>query len=163
MVRGLDYYTGTTFEFVHELLGAQSGIGGGGRYDGLMEQLGGQSLSGIGFGLGVDRALLAAEAEGVIGSDEFVSDLFIIPLGEGAKLQALTIASSLRLKGKVVEIAFGDRALKGAMKGADKSGATYVIVLGESEISTGSVELKEMKTGASTSVKIDSLFEALEK
>jgi histidyl-tRNA synthetase len=163
MVRGLDYYTGTTFEFVHELLGAQSGIGGGGRYDGLMEQLGGQSLSGIGFGLGVDRALLAAEAEGVIGSDAFVSDLFIIPLGEGAKLQALTIASSLRLKGKVVEIAFGDRALKGAMKGADKSGATYVIVLGESEISTGSVELKEMKTGASTSVKIDSLFEALEK
>jgi histidyl-tRNA synthetase len=163
MVRGLDYYTGTTFEFVHELLGAQSGIGGGGRYDGLMEQLGGQSLSGIGFGLGVDRALLAAEAEGVIGSDAFVSDLFIIPLGEGAKLQALTIASSLRLKGKVVEIAFGDRALKGAMKGADKSGATYVIVLGESEISSGSVELKEMKTGASTSVKIDSLFEALEK
>lgn len=163
MVRGLDYYTGTTFEFVHELLGAQSGIGGGGRYDGLMEQLGGQSLSGIGFGLGVDRALLAAEAEGVIGPDAFVSDLFIIPLGEAAKVQALSIASSLRLKGKTVEIAFGDRALKGAMKGADKSGATYVIVLGESEISSGTVELKEMKTGASTSVKIDSLFEALEK
>ena len=163
MVRGLDYYTGTTFEFVHELLGAQSGIGGGGRYDGLMEQLGGQSLSGIGFGLGVDRALLAAEAEGVIGSDAFVSDLFIIPLGEAAKVQALTIASSLRLMGKTVEIAFGDRALKGAMKGADKSGATYVIVIGDSEISSGTVELKEMKTGGSTSVKIDSLFEALEK
>jgi len=163
MVRGLDYYTGTTFEFVHELLGAQSGIGGGGRYDGLMEQLGGQSLSGIGFGLGVDRALLAAEAEGVIGADAFVSDLFIIPLGEAAKVQALTLASSLRLKGKTVEIAFGDRALKGAMKGADKSGATYVIVIGDSEISSGTVELKEMKTGASTSVKIDSLFEALEK
>jgi histidyl-tRNA synthetase len=163
MVRGLDYYTGTTFEFVHELLGAQSGIGGGGRYDGLMEQLGGQSLSGIGFGLGVDRALLAAEAEGVIGSDAFVSDLFIIPLGEAAKVQALTIASSLRLKGKTVEIAFGDRALKGAMKGADKSGATYVIVIGDSEISSGMVELKEMKTGGSTSVKIESLIEALEK
>jgi len=163
MVRGLDYYTGTTFEFVHELLGAQSGIGGGGRYDGLMEQLGGQSLSGIGFGLGVDRALLAAEAEGVIGEDAFVSDLFIIPLGEGAKLQALTIAQELRNRGKRVEIAFGDRALKGAMKCADKSGATYVIVLGESEISSGTVELKEMKTGSSTSVKIDSLFKALEK
>lgn len=163
MVRGLDYYTGTTFEFVHELLGAQSGIGGGGRYDGLMEQLGGQSLSGIGFGLGVDRALLAAEAEGVIRDDAFVSDLFIIPLGEAAKVQALTLASSLRSKGKTVEIAFGDRALKGAMKGADKSGATYVIVIGDSEISSGTVELKEMKTGASTSVKIDSLFEALEK
>jgi len=163
MVRGLDYYTGTTFEFVHELLGAQSGIGGGGRYDGLMEQLGGQSLSGIGFGLGVDRALLAAEAEGVIGSDAFVSDLFIIPLGESAKVRALTIASELRAKGKKVEIAFGDRALKGAMKGADKSGAMHVIVLGESEISTETVLLKEMKSGAETSVKIDSLFEALEK
>ena len=163
MVRGLDYYTGTTFEFVHELLGAQSGIGGGGRYDGLMEQLGGQSLSGIGFGLGVDRALLAAEAEGVIGSDSFVSDLFIIPLGENAKLQALTIASALRARGKKVEIAFGDRALKGAMKGADKSGAMHVIVVGDSEISSGTVLLKEMKSGAETSVKIDSLFEALEK
>ena len=163
MVRGLDYYTGTTFEFVHELLGAQSGIGGGGRYDGLMEQLGGQSLSGIGFGLGVDRALLAAEAEGVIGSDSYVSDLFIIPLGETAKLQALTIASALRARGKKVEIAFGDRALKGAMKGADKSGAMHVIVVGDSEISSGTVLLKEMKSGAETSVKIDSLFEALEK
>jgi histidyl-tRNA synthetase len=163
MVRGLDYYTGTTFEFVHELLGAQSGIGGGGRYDGLMEQLGGQSLSGIGFGLGVDRALLAAEAEGVIGSDSFVSDLFIIPLGETAKLQAFTIASALRARGKKVEIAFGDRALKGAMKGADKSGAMHVIVLGDSEISSGTVLLKDMKSGAETSVKIDSLFEALEK
>lgn len=166
MVRGLDYYTGTTFEFVHDLLGAQSGIGGGGRYDGLMEQLGGQALSGIGFGLGVDRALLAAEAEGVIQEDAFVSDLFIIPLGEVAKLQALVIAAELRSKGQVVEIAFGDRALKGAMKGADKSGARYVIVLGESEINSGTVELKEMKSGSSTSVKIDSLhqaFQALEK
>jgi len=161
MVRGLDYYTGTTFEFVHELLGAQSGIGGGGRYDGLMEQLGGQSFSGIGFGLGVDRALLAAEAEGVIGNDAFVSDLFIIPLGDAAKVKALTLASNLRANGKTVEIAFGDRALKGAMKGADKSGATYVIVLGESEISSGTVELKEMKSGHTLSVKIDSLLEAL--
>ncbi len=163
MVRGLDYYTGTTFEFVHELLGAQSGIGGGGRYDGLMEQLGGQSLSGIGFGLGVDRALLAAEAEGVIGDDAFVSDLFIIPLGENAKTHALTMAASLRAKGKKVEIAFGDRALKGAMKGADKSGATHVVVLGDAEISSGTALLKEMKSGIETSVKIGSLFEALEK
>jgi histidyl-tRNA synthetase len=163
MVRGLDYYTGTTFEFVHDLLGAQSGIGGGGRYDGLMEQLGGQSLSGIGFGLGVDRALLAAEAEGVIEPDAFVSDLFIIPIGESAKLQALMIASDLRAKGKRVEIAFGDRALKGAMKGADKSGAIHVVVLGEAEIASGTVELKEMKSGTETSVKIGSLSEALEK
>ena len=161
MVRGLDYYTGTTFEFVHELLGAQSGIGGGGRYDGLMAELGGQSLSGIGFGLGVDRALLAAEAEGVINENSFVSDLFIIPLGDVAKEMAMKIASQLRNAGKSVEIAFGDRALKGAMKGADKSGARYVIVLGESEISSATVELKEMKTGATSSVKIDSLISAI--
>jgi len=163
MVRGLDYYTGTTFEFVHELLGAQSGIGGGGRYDGLMAELGGQSLSGIGFGLGVDRALLAAEAEGIINEDLFVSDLFIIPLGEDAKVKALSLASELRSQGKNVEIAFGDRALKGAMKGADKSGARYVIVLGDSEISSGTLELKEMKTGATSSVKIEALLTALSK
>ena len=161
MVRGLDYYTGTTFEFVHELLGAQSGIGGGGRYDGLMAELGGQSLSGIGFGLGVDRALLAAEAEGVINENSFVSDLFIIPLGDAAKEMAMKIASDLRSANKSVEIAFGDRALKGAMKGADKSGARYVIVLGDSEISSTTVELKEMKTGATSSVKIDSLISAI--
>ena len=161
MVRGLDYYTGTTFEFVHELLGAQSGIGGGGRYDGLMAELGGQSLSGIGFGLGVDRALLAAEAEGVINENAFVSDLFIIPLGDVAKEMAMKIAGELRAAGKSIEIAFGDRALKGAMKGADKSGARYVIVLGESEISSATVELKEMKTGTTSSVKIASLINAI--
>ena len=161
MVRGLDYYTGTTFEFVHELLGAQSGIGGGGRYDGLMAELGGQSLSGIGFGLGVDRALLAAEAEGVINENAFVSDLFIIPLGDTAKEMAMKIAGELRSAGKSVEIAFGDRALKGSMKGADKSGARYVIVLGDSEISSAMVELKEMKTGATSSVTIASLLKAI--
>ena len=161
MVLGLDYYTGTTFEFVHELLGAQSGIGGGGRYDGLMSELGGQELSGIGFGLGVDRALLAAEAEEVIDIQSFVSDLFIIPLGEAAKQKALTIAATIRTAGKTVEIAFGDRALKGAMKGADKSGARYVVVLGDSEMASATVELKEMKSGATSSVKIDSLISAL--
>ena len=161
MVRGLDYYTGTTFEFVHELLGAQSGIGGGGRYDGLMHELGGQELSGIGFGLGVDRALLAAEAEGVISADGFVSDLFIIPLGDSAMVKALGLAMQLRNAGKVVEIAFGERALKGAMKAADKSGARYVVVLGDNEIATKSVELKNMNSGVSTSVTIDSLINAL--
>ena len=157
MVRGLDYYTGTTFEFIHEDLGAQSGIGGGGRYDGLMEILGGQSLSGIGFGLGVDRALLAARAEGVLKEDQFSSDLFIIPLGEDAKSMALTMASDLRAEGVRTEIAFGDRALKGAMKAADKSGSRYVIVLGESEIASGSVEIKRMSDGSSSSVKIAEL------
>ena len=161
MVRGLDYYTGTTFEFIHEGLGAQSGIGGGGRYDGLMEILGGQALSGIGFGLGVDRALLAAQAEGVLVENQFSSDLFIIPLGDKQKSVALSLAAQLRLSGIRTEIAFGDRALKGAMKAADKSGSRYVIVLGDSEVASGEVELKRMSDGLTSSVKIEELQKAL--
>jgi histidyl-tRNA synthetase len=161
MVRGLDYYTGTTFEFIHEGLGAQSGIGGGGRYDGLMEILGGQALSGIGFGLGVDRALLAAQAEGVLVENQFSSDLFIIPLGDNQKSIALSLAAQLRLSGIRTEISFGDRALKGAMKAADKSGSRYVIVLGDSEVASGTVELKRMSDGSTSSVKIEELQKAL--
>ena len=161
MVRGLDYYTGTTFEFIHEDLGAQSGIGGGGRYDGLMETLGGADLSGIGFGLGVDRILLAAEAEGVLVENQFASDLFIIPLGHPAKEMALSVAQDLRQSGFKVEIAFGDRALKGAMKAADKSGSAFAIVLGETELSSGAVELRRMKDGELSSVKISDLGKAL--
>ena len=161
MVRGLDYYTGTTFEFIHEDLGAQSGIGGGGRYDGLMETLGGADLSGIGFGLGVDRILLAAEAEDVLVENQFASDLFIIPLGHPAKEMALSVAQDLRQSGFKVEIAFGDRALKGAMKAADKSGSAFAIVLGETELTSGTVELKRMKDGELSSVKISDLGKAL--
>jgi len=161
MVRGLDYYTGTTFEFVHSDLGAQSGIGGGGRYDGLMEILGGQLLSGIGFGLGVDRALLAAIAEKSLPAQDFTSDLFLIPLGESAMQVALTTAQVLRDAGIRTEIAFGDRALKGAMKAADKSGARYVVVLGDSELSSGDVDLKRMSDGVITSVKITQLRDQL--
>ena len=157
MVRGLDYYTGTTFEFVHEDLGAQSGIGGGGRYDGLMEVLGGQALSGIGFGLGVDRALLAAIAENTLPVASFTSDLFVIPLGESMKGFALSLASQLRQSGITVELAFGDRALKGAMKAADKSGARYALVVGENERDSGLVELKRMSDGQLISVKISEL------
>ena len=162
MVRGLDYYTGTTFEFVHELLGAQSGIGGGGRYDGLMSELGGQELSGIGFGLGIDRCVLAADAEGISFDQEFTSDLFIIPLGDESKTSALTIAQQLRSAGLRVEISFGDRALKGSMKAADKSGAAFVIVLGDSEIASGTVEVKEMSTGKTSSVTLASLQKHLQ-
>ena len=161
MVRGLDYYTGTTFEFVHSDLGAQAGIGGGGRYDGLMETLGGQSLSGIGFGLGVDRALLAAVAEKSLPKEQFTSDLFIIPLGDDAMTTALLTAQELRASGIKTEIAFGDRSLKGAMKGADKSGAQYVVVFGESELSSGVVNLKRMRDGDTSSVKITQLKDVL--
>ncbi|MFA5918018.1 MAG: histidine--tRNA ligase [Candidatus Nanopelagicaceae bacterium] len=161
MVRGLDYYTGTTFEFVHDLLGAQSGIGGGGRYDGLMEQLGGQSVSGIGFGLGIDRALLAAEAEGVVEKEAFVTDLFIIPLGAPAKSVALSLSDELRTYDLTVEISFGDRPLKSAMKNADKCGAGYALILGDAELASGIVELKEMRTGATTSVSLSSLVSTI--
>lgn len=161
MVRGLDYYTGTTFEFVHELLGAQSGIGGGGRYDGLMGEIGGQDITGIGFGIGLDRALLAVEAEGVVIPESFVSDLFIIPIGEAAKSEALKRAAELRADGWKVELAFGDRALKTAMKTADKSGARYSIVIGEEELASGVVEIKEMSSGSANSVRLDSLSGAL--
>jgi len=157
MVRGLDYYTGTTFEFIHPDLGAQSGIGGGGRYDGLMEILGGQSLSGIGFGLGVDRALLAVLAEKSLPVAQFNTDLFIIPLGENAMEYALRVAQELRSANLSVELAFGDRALKGSMKAADKSGAQFVVVIGDSEMEQGEVALKRMSDGATTSVKIDQL------
>jgi histidyl-tRNA synthetase len=162
MVRGLDYYTGTTFEFVHEDLGAQSGIGGGGRYDGLMEVLGGQSLSGIGFGLGVDRALLAAIAENTIPVSHFTSDIFVIPLGELNKSTALSLAADIRSKGFTAEVAFGDRSLKGAMKGADKSGARFAAVIGDSERESGVIEVKRMSDGTSISVKISELQKVLE-
>jgi histidyl-tRNA synthetase len=161
MVRGLDYYTGTTFEFIHPDLGAQSGIGGGGRYDGLMEILGGQSLSGIGFGLGVDRALLAAIAEKSLPESDFTSDLFIIPLGDAAMEYALRIAQDLRGSKFSVELAFGERSLKGSMKAADKSGAQFVVVIGDSEIEQGEVALKRMSDGVVTSVKIDELQKEL--
>jgi histidyl-tRNA synthetase len=159
LVRGFDYYTGTTFEFIHNGLGAQSAIGGGGRYDKLMSELGGQDLSGIGWGLGVDRTILAAEEEGVIPADLGSADLFIIPLG--TQSEALKIATALRTVGKVVEIAFGDRALKGAMKAADKSGAKYLIVLGENEVSSGTVELKTMSSGDTRSVRISDLAKGI--
>ena len=156
MVRGLDYYTGTTFEFVHHQLGAQSGIGGGGRYDGLMKEIGGQDISGIGFGLGVDRTILALEAEGKVPAPT-TSDLFLIPLGPESKARVLQLAAELRASGLIVEVAYGDKSLKSAMKQADKSAARYSAVVGESELSAGSVEVKEMASGASTSVTLSAL------
>jgi len=154
MVRGLDYYTGTTFEFVHQDLGAQSGIGGGGRYDGLMKELGGQPLSGIGFGLGIDRVLLACEAEGVDLADSESLDLFLIPLSEVAQSEALLLANEIRKTGLRIDIAFGERGLKGSMKAADKRGARYVIVIGEDEIAKRQANIKEMSSGESESIRL---------
>ena len=160
MVRGLDYYTRTTFEFIHPLLGAQSGIGGGGRYDGLMAELGGQDLSGIGFGLGIDRTLLAIRAEAGTFKTSGL-DLFIVPMGDLARRKALIVADSLRSAGLRVDLSFGDRGLKGAMKAADKSGAEFSLVIGESELTSGALQLKEMSTGELIPATMENLSELL--
>ena len=147
MVRGLDYYTGTTFEFDHEMLGAQSGIGGGGRYDGLMNSLGGSDVSGIGFGLGVDRILMACQAEGSLPDNLNQIELFIAPISHPAKALAFKLLTQLRIAGISCDMAFGDRALKGAMKAADKSGAKYGLVIGDDEIKSGMGQMKLMSSG----------------
>ncbi|MBY6366267.1 histidine--tRNA ligase [Rhodococcoides corynebacterioides] len=147
MVRGLDYYTKTTFEFVHDGLGAQSGIGGGGRYDGLMAQLGGQPLSGIGFGLGVDRTVLALAAEGVTPATTARCEVYGVPLGDEAKVRLAVLAHRLRAAGVSVDLAYGDRGMKGAMKGADRSGARIALVLGDRDIEADEVGVKNLATG----------------
>lgn len=147
MVRGLDYYTGTTFEFDHALLGAQSGIGGGGRYDGLMNSLGGSDVSGIGFGLGVDRILMAALAENSLPAELNQIKLFIVPITEQGKNEGFKLLSQLRAAGINCDMAYGDRGLKGGMKAADKSRALYSLVIGDDEISNGKCDLKLMSNG----------------
>ncbi|MDK8544871.1 histidine--tRNA ligase [Corynebacterium pseudodiphtheriticum] len=158
MVRGLDYYTKTCFEFVHDGLGAQSGIGGGGRYDGLMAQLGGQELSGIGFGLGVDRAILALEAEGITlkGTEQRV-EVFGVPLGEVAGARMPLFLNSLRQEGISADMAFGGKGMKGAMKAANRSGAAYALVLGEAELAEGVVAVKDLAAHQQTEVPAEQL------
>jgi histidyl-tRNA synthetase len=155
MVRGLDYYTKTTFEFVHDGLGAQSGIGGGGRYDGLMRQLGGQDLSGIGFGLGVDRTLLALAAEGKTVGESARVDVFGVPLGDDAKVLLARLAGGLRAAGVRVDLAYGDRGMKGAMKAADRSGARIALVAGDRDIEAGTIGVKDLSSGDQVDVAVD--------
>ncbi|WP_137147627.1 histidine--tRNA ligase [Mycolicibacterium sp. CR10] len=155
MVRGLDYYTKTTFEFVHDGLGAQSGIGGGGRYDGLMQQLGGRDLSGIGFGLGVDRTVLALRAEGKSAGERARVDVFAVPLGADAKVRLAVLAAQLRSAGVRVDLAYGDRGLKGAMRAADRSGASIALVAGDRDLEAGTVGVKSLATGDQADVAVD--------
>ena len=161
LVRGLDYYTKTTFEFVHDGLGAQSGIGGGGRYDGLMAELGGQDLSGIGFGLGVDRTLLALQAEGRTVGETSRCDVFGVPMGEAAKLELATLAAALRAAGVRVDLAYGERGLKGAMRAADRSGARIALIAGERDVDSGTVGVKDLSTGDQVDVAIGSVVDAV--
>lgn len=161
LVRGLDYYTKTCFEFVHDGLGAQSGIGGGGRYDGLMAQLGGQDLSGIGFGLGVDRAVLALAAEGKTFGDPARVDVFGVSLGGEAKRAMAKIIDTLRVAGLRADMSYGDRGLKGAMKGADRAGARFALVLGEAELAAGTVAVKDLAAHTQEDVSLDALVGVL--
>jgi histidyl-tRNA synthetase len=157
LVRGLDYYTKTTFEFVHDGLGAQSGIGGGGRYDGLMRQLGGKDLSGIGFGLGVDRTMLALGVEGKRVGTTTRCDVYAVPLGEQAKLELAVLAAKLRAAGLRVDMAYGDRGLKGAMRAADRSGAALALVSGDRDIEASTIGVKDLATGEQVDVPVGSL------
>jgi histidyl-tRNA synthetase len=162
LVRGLDYYTRTTFEFVHGGLGSQSAIGGGGRYDGLSAQLGGPDVSGIGWATGVDRTLLALNAEGITLDDSSRLGVFIVSLG-AAKARAVTLVAELRAAGVSADLAYGDRGLKGAMKAADRSGARYAVVLGERDLEGGTAELKDLASGEQLTVALTDLATTIQE
>ena len=146
MVRGLDYYTRTAFEFVAGELGAQNAVGGGGRYDGLAEALGGRPLPGIGFALGLDRILLARGAETGAAAPGPI-DVYIVSLGEEARVAALQLATRLRAAGLGADLDLAGRSMKGQMKDADRSGARWAVILGADEMVSGNVTLKDLRTG----------------
>jgi histidyl-tRNA synthetase len=163
LVRGLDYYTRTLFEFVHDGLGAQSAIGGGGRYDGLSESLGGPRLPGVGWALGVERTLLAMEAEGLRPPEPANCAVFAVPLGEEAERRLFALVTDLRHAGVSADIATGGRGLKGAMKAADRSGATFAVVVGDRDLADGVAQVKELSTGEQSEVALDRLSDELIK
>ncbi|QAU52277.1 Histidine--tRNA ligase [Corynebacterium pelargi] len=163
LVRGLDYYTKSTFEFVHDGLGAQSGIGGGGRYDGLMAQLGGQELSGIGYALGVDRCLLALEAENKQFGRQTRVDVYGVAMGEDAKRALMPMLNTLRAAGIRCDMAFGDRGLKGAMKGADRAGAACALVVGDRELEQGVVAVKNLREHTQEMVEQHALVDYVQR
>jgi histidyl-tRNA synthetase len=165
LVRGLDYYTRTTFEFDHPLLGAQSGIGGGGRYDGLSEDIGGPPLPGIGFGLGLDRTALAMEAEGLgdYAAGATRLQVYGVPLGEAAERRVFGLVAELRRAGIAADMSYGGRGLKGAMKGADRSGAAYAVIVGDRDIAAGAAQVKDLAGGEQTAVPLTKVVATLKE
>jgi histidyl-tRNA synthetase len=165
LVRGLDYYTRTTYEFDHPLLGAQSGIGGGGRYDGLSEDIGGPPLPGIGFGLGLDRTVLAMEAEGLgaATAEGGRVQVYGVPLGEAAERRVFGLVAELRRAGIAADMSYGGRGLKGAMKNADRSGAAYAVIVGDRDIAAGSAQLKDLAGGTQTAVPLAEVVTTLKE
>lgn len=152
IVRGLDYYTKTVFEFISESIGAQGTVCGGGRYDGLIEELGGQKTPSLGFGLGIERLMLLMEAQGCEFPKESMPDLFIAALGEKAQLKAVEIANDMREEGFTCLYDVNGRGLRAQMKYANKLGAKYTIVLGDDEVESGIAKLKNMESGEETEI-----------
>jgi histidyl-tRNA synthetase len=144
LVRGLDYYTRTAFEVVSEHLGAQDALGGGGRYDGLVEELGGDATPGVGFGSGIERYLLAMKNQGVKFPDEKRADIFIATMGSQARMKGVELCAKLRQKGYICEQELLDRSLKAQLREAGRLNARYVALIGEDEIKKGVVTLKDM-------------------
>ncbi len=158
IVRGLDYYTKTVFEFVTTALGSQGTVCGGGRYDGLIEQIGGNSVPGVGFGMGLERILMLMEATGVEIPKENGVKVFIASSGDTASNKAFEIAYNLRLNGVVAETDHMQRSFKSQFKYADKIGAEYVIAIGDNEIESGKVIVKKMIDGSTKEVFINEII-----
>ncbi|MYX10020.1 histidine--tRNA ligase [Streptomyces sp. SID8375] len=163
LVRGLDYYTRTTFEFVHDGLGSQSAVGGGGRYDGLSEMIGGPALPSVGWALGVDRTVLALEAEGITLDIPAATAVYAVPLGEEARRVLFGVVTELRRTGVATDFAFGGKGLKNAMKSANRSGARLALVAGERDLAEGVVQLKDLESGEQTAVALDTVAEEVRR
>ncbi len=147
IVRGLDYYTGTVFEFTVDTIGAQSTVCGGGRYDGLLSSIGGPEMPAVGFGMGITRLIQALKDEDLVPNLESSSDIYIAPLGENASSFAFSLAQKLRNMGISAETDICGRSLKAQMKYADKTGAKFVLVIGDNEIAENEAELRNMRNG----------------
>jgi len=163
IVRGLDYYTKTAFEFVSNKIGAQGTVCGGGRYDHLIEQLGGPSTPGVGFGLGIERLLLTMEANGIAIPEPDPIDVFIAVMGEPARMYGLSLIRKLRLEGIKAEMDLLARNFKGQFKYADRIHAKYTVVIGDNELNEGKVAIKTMATSEQRVVSIESIIEELKK
>lgn len=155
IVRGLDYYTKTVFEFVSDAIGSQGTVCGGGRYDGLLEELGGQHTPSLGFAMGLERLQLVMEAQGCNFPEPSRPDLFIVAMGEKATLKAVEIAKDMRDEGFSVVYDLNGRSLRAQMKYADKLGAKFNVVIGDNEVENKVVSLKDMTTGESSEINLD--------
>ncbi len=158
IVRGLDYYTKTAFEFVTTKIGAQGTVCGGGRYDHLIEELGGPPIPGVGFGLGIERLLMLMEANDAYFPEDNTVDVFIAVMGDAAKSFGIKLCRELRLKGVTTEMDTLARNLKGQFKYADRLNAKYTLVIGENELNKGVVSLKDMAKSQQREIKIEDIY-----